>query len=137
MGLSVSPDDGAYGTPAVPQGKACSGGAFAIGVEEDGSTLRLRLSGEFEWTCIGRVEAALERISQARTKRVILDLRTLEFLDAAGLKTILRVNDRARAELFDLVVVRPRGLANRVFTLTRAGRQLKLVDRVATRDEGS
>ena len=137
MGLSVSPDGGAYGRPAVPQGKSWSGGAFAIGVEEDGSTLRLRLSGEFGWTCIGRVEAAFERISQARTKRVILDLRKLEFLDAAGLKTILRVNDRARTELFDLVVVRPRGLANRVFTLTRAGRQLTLVDRVSTRDEGS
>jgi anti-anti-sigma factor len=60
--------------------------------------------------------------------QVVFDLRELTFLDAAGLHTILRANERARDTGFEVIVVRPRGLANRVFTLTRAGQELKLVD---------
>ena len=44
------------------------------------------------------------------------------------LTSILRADERARAAALDLVVVRPRGTANRVFTLTRAGQMLKMVD---------
>src|SRR5215212_8266496 len=78
---------------------------------------------------VGRVENALDRIFQAPTTRqVIFDLRRLTFLDAAGLGTILKADQRARARSFDLVVVRPRGHANRIFTLTRAGKELSMVD---------
>ena len=51
----------------------------------------------------------------------MFDLRDLEFLDIAGLRTILRADARGRSESYEVVVVRPRGMANRVFTLTRAG----------------
>ncbi len=136
MGLSVSPGgdpDRARPRRAV----GVDGNAFRIGVEQTGTTLSLRLSGEFDWACIGSVEAALERVGEARIKRVVFDLRKLEFMDSAGLRTILRANDRARAESFEVVVVRPLGLANRVFTLTRASRQLRLVDQLSPTGEGS
>jgi anti-anti-sigma factor len=104
-------------------------GYFHLTVVDSGATSYLRLTGEFDLSGVGRVESALERIFQApMMKRVVVDLRRLIFLDAAGLRTILRANDRARAEAFDLVVVRPRGSANRVFTLTRAGLELSMVD---------
>ena len=61
-------------------------------------------------------------------KRVVFDLRAVCFLDLAGLRTILRADARGRAEAFEVVVVRPRGTANRVFTLTRAGEQLNIVN---------
>ena len=128
MGLSVSPGGEPDRMPPPPREDSRPDDVFGIRVEEKGSTLIMHLSGEFDWACIGRVEAALERASDARFKEVVLDLRKLEFLDSAGLRTILRANDRARVERFDLVVVRPRGLANRVFTLTRASKQLMLVD---------
>ena len=105
--------------------------AFGLVVEELGSTLQLRLAGEFGLAAVGRVEAALERVSEEHTSEVVFDLRELSFLDCAGLHTILRANERARRAAFEVVVVRPRGLANRVFTLTRAGEQLKLVDQVS------
>lgn len=128
MGLSVSPGGEPSRRLPHPREEAHHDDVFGIRVEERGSTLLLHLSGEFDWACIGRVEAALEQVSEARIKEVVLDLRELEFLDSAGLRTILRANDRARVERFELVVVRPRGLANRVFTLTRASKQLTLVD---------
>ena len=89
----------------------------------------LRLMGEFDLAAVGRVENALDRVFQApTTSRIVFDLRRLIFMDAAGLRTILRANERARAGAFELVVVRPRGTANRVFTLTRAGLELSMVD---------
>lgn len=137
MGLNVSPDGEPPRQTATWRGRSRHDGAFAIGIEEEGSTLRLRLIGELDWACIGDVEAALAGIPAGRIKRVIFDLQKLDFMDSAGLRTILRANDRARAEPFDMVVVPPHGLAKRVFTLTRAGEQLTLVDPVPAANEGS
>jgi anti-anti-sigma factor len=104
-------------------------GHFQLTVEESGATSHLRLMGEFDRAAVGRVENALDRVFQApTTRRVVFDLRRLRFLDAAGLRTILRANERARVGAFELVVARPRGMANRIFTLTRAGRELSMVD---------
>ena len=127
MGPSVSLQGEASRQSPPPRFQEVGAHAFCLAVEELGSTLQLRLTGEFDLACIGRVEEALERVSD-ETREVVLDLSQLSFLDSAGLHTILRANERARAAAFDLVVVRPRGLANRVFTLTRAGEELKLVD---------
>ncbi len=74
-----------------------------------------------------RVETALERAA-ALTRRVVFDLRGLSFLDLGALKTIFRANERSHFQPFDVVVVRPQGLANRIFTLTRAGERLTLVN---------
>ena len=102
--------------------------AFDLAVTEQGDTLYLRLTGDCSRACVGRVEAALKRVSAALTKRVVFDLRGLTFLDARGLKAILRTHERARSGLLEVVVVRPRGLASRVFTLTRVGERLTMVD---------
>jgi anti-anti-sigma factor len=98
-------------------------------VEESDSTLRLRLTGDFDLPGGGAVEHALDRLCQAPApRRVVFDVRGLAFLDLAGLRTILRADARGRAEAFEVVVVRPRGTANRVFTLTRTGERLSIVD---------
>ncbi len=60
---------------------------------------------------------------------MVFDLRELGFLDLAGLQTILRADARGRAGGCEVVVVRPHGTANRVFTLTRAGETLNMADR--------
>jgi anti-anti-sigma factor len=104
-------------------------GALTMTVEESDATLRLRLAGDFDLAGVGTVENALDRLSLAPVpRRVVFDLRGLAFLDLAGLRTILRTDARGRAEAFEVVVVRPRGTASRVFTLTRAGEQLSMVN---------
>jgi len=88
------------------------------------------LVGEFDLAAVGRVEKALDRVFRApATRRIVVDLRQLSFLDASGLGTILRADQRARAGAFELLVVRPPGTANRIFTLTRAGKELSMVDK--------
>lgn len=101
---------------------------FSVAAGRDGETLCLTLAGELDWAVITRVEEALAEAWSAAVDRVVIDLSGLTFLDLAGLKTILRVHARAQAERFDLTVVRPRGLANRIFTLTRAGETLPMAD---------
>lgn len=104
--------------------------ALILAVEESDSTLRLRLTGDFDGAGVGSVEHALDRLSEARApRRVVFDLRGLVFLGLAGLRTILEADARGRAEeAFEVVVVRPRGIANRIFTLTPAGKRLSIVD---------
>ena len=104
-------------------------GHFHLVVEELGPTVHVRPMGEFDLAAVGRVEDALNRALRGRaTRRVVFDLRRLTFLDRAALGTILRADQKARAGAFELVVVRPRGTANRIFTLTRAGEELPVVD---------
>ena len=89
----------------------------------------LRPLGDFDLAAVARVENALGRVFEgSATSRVVFDLRRLTFLDLSGLRTILRANERARAGALELVVVRPRGTAGRVFTLTRVGEELRMVD---------
>jgi anti-sigma B factor antagonist len=102
---------------------------FKLAAERDGTTLCLTLTGDFDRAGIGQVERALEEARALPLDHVILDLSGLTFLDLAGLRTILSVDRRAQAEAFGVTVVRPRGLANRVFTLTRAGETLSMTDR--------
>jgi anti-anti-sigma factor len=104
-------------------------GHFQLSLEESGERSHLRLVGEFDRAAVGRVERALDHVFRAPpSEQVVIDLRLLTFLDTAGLFTLLRTHDRARACAFELVVARPRGIANRVFTLTRAGEVLRMVD---------
>jgi len=103
---------------------------LTLSVTETDGTVMLRLDGEFDLAGVGPAENALDRALQNPTPaRLVFDLRDLEFLDLSGLLTILRASERGRAAGCDVVVVRPRGTANRVFTLTSAGERLNMADR--------
>jgi anti-anti-sigma factor len=100
-----------------------------LAVEQTDGISRLRLTGDFDVDGVGAVENALRRVFQAPPpRRVVFDLRGLAFLDMAGLLTILRADARGQAEAIEVLVVRPRGTVNRVFTLTHAGEHLSIID---------
>jgi anti-anti-sigma factor len=100
-----------------------------VAVEESDATLHVRLAGDFDLAAVPLVEKALGRLSRAPVlKRVVFDLRAVSFLDLAGLRTVLRADARGRAEAFEVLVVRPHGTANRIFTLTPVGEQLNVVN---------
>lgn len=103
---------------------------FSLEATRDGTTLCLKLAGDFDWAVAGRVEGALEKARDLPLQHVIFDLSALTFIDLPGLKVILEADEQAQAGGFDVKVVRPRGLANRIFTLTRAGESLGMADRL-------
>jgi anti-sigma B factor antagonist len=100
---------------------------FSLEVQRDGTTVSLRLAGEFDWAVTGHVEGALDRALETATEQIVFDLSALEFLDAAGLTTILKADERARRERANLTVVRPRGRANAIFSLTGVEDSLAMV----------
>lgn len=103
--------------------------SLVVAVEESDATLRVCLEGELDLAAVPLVERVFNRVSRVpRPRRVVLDLRGVSFLDLAGLRAILRADARGRAEKFEVLVVRPRGTVSRIFTLTRAGEQLKIVN---------
>jgi anti-anti-sigma factor len=101
-------------------------------VEDSASTLVLRMAGDLDLAGIGQVMAALDRLDVAHTTELVFDLRELAFLDLAGLKTILRANDFCKNHHIPVTVIKPRGLAHRVFILTRVHLELDLVESLAT-----
>ncbi len=103
---------------------------FSLATRKAGATLFLSLAGEFDWAATVGVEGALADAADLPLDQVVFDLSDLTFIDITALKVILKTQERAAASGFQMTVVRPRGLANRIFTLTRAAETLEMVDHI-------
>ena len=101
---------------------------LTLSVEEPTSTLLVRIGGELDLATIGQVLAALDRLDAGRADLLVFDLQELDFLDVAGLRTLLRTNEICKDLGVQVVVIKPRGFASRVFTMTRVNRDLDLVE---------
>jgi anti-anti-sigma factor len=97
-------------------------------VENSSQTVVLRMAGDLDLGGVGKVMRAVDAVDLERTSELVLDLENVTFLDISALKTILRANDYCKDNGIHTTVVTPRGLASRVFTLTRAHRDLNLVE---------
>jgi anti-anti-sigma factor len=106
---------------------------LALTVEVDGHTCCLRLEGDFDLSSVQRVERVLEDIDD-RVECLVIDLELVHFLDLGALRTILRAHETGRKKGFDVKVIKPRGPAGRLFTLTPMGRELMLIDAVPPRE---
>lgn len=102
------------------------GSQLALTATREGTTLRLSLAGDFDRGGTHRLEQTFEKALEAPTERVVLDLSAVTFLDLGAIRTLLKVHARARSYGVDVSVVRPRGTARRIFTLTRVGDALPL-----------
>lgn len=90
-------------------------------------------SGELDLATAPVLEWRLrEALFHARI--VVLDLRHLSFIDAAGLHVICDASDRANAQGRRLMVMRGPAQVDRVFTLTGVSEKLVIFD-VAEGDE--
>jgi anti-anti-sigma factor len=103
---------------------------LALTVERQGSTICLRLAGEFDLAGVPRVDQVLDDLDDD-IDSLVFDLEQVGFLDLAGLRTIIHANERGRAHGFHVTVVKPHGTASRIFTLTRIGRELDFVEAAA------
>jgi anti-sigma B factor antagonist len=101
---------------------------FRLRTEAQGDSLLLQLEGEFDLAVLGQVEAALPDGDGEGRRLVVIDLRDVTFMDSSGLLAVLQANERSKADGFELAVVRPEGNARRVFTITRVGSLLSMVD---------
>jgi anti-anti-sigma factor len=105
---------------------------LTLTVEDSESILVIRMAGDFDLAGVGQVMVALDRLDARNTTHLIFDLQELDYLDIAGLRIILRANDYCKKNLIPVTVIKPRGFAGRVFTMTRVHLELHLVDSLAS-----
>jgi len=78
----------------------------------------LRVSGELDLSSTGKLGAAIRAVESSQPAAIVLDLQNVTFLDSTGLNLLLAEQANARTNGCRLLLVRPRGPADRIFRLT-------------------
>jgi anti-anti-sigma factor len=79
---------------------------------------RLSLVGELDLVSAPILQAAFDRLESAPVALIVVDLRRLSFMDAAGLRVLAEAHKRARRGRWRLVVVRGPRPVQRLLELT-------------------
>jgi anti-sigma B factor antagonist len=93
----------------------------------DGARL-VRLTGEFDLAGVEGFERKLAGEPGARGDTLVLDLSGLTFIDSSGLRAVVMVDHRVRAEGKRCLIVRGPERVERVLDLTGVSERLDLVD---------
>lgn len=106
--------------------------SFGCTVERGTCTAWVQLTGELDLLTAPVVQRHL-REALAHARLVVLDLRQLSFIDAAGLRVICDASEDAEAADRRLMLLRGPAQIDRLFTLTGLNEKLYIVD-VVERD---
>jgi len=93
----------------------------------DHDTVHVTIHGALDLLRAYDFDDAMRRIERSAPGRLLLDLRSLEFMDTTGLSRIMAVRRRCRRNGRRLVVVRGRQAVHRIFTMSSADEQFELV----------
>lgn len=99
---------------------------------EEGTRLRLALSGELDLYTAPQFDDALVEAEGESWPLLVLDLSELEFMDSSGLRLVVRSHARAEQSGRRVVVVNGSGTVARVFAATDLDTRLHLVDDLAS-----
>lgn len=101
---------------------------FACTVHQPGpGAAWLRVTGELDLAACPHLERCL-RAGLARARTLVLDLRRVAFMDAAGLRVILAASRSARRNGRHLMIVPGPALVDRLFALTATSGEVQFVD---------
>jgi anti-anti-sigma factor len=91
-----------------------------------GDERRLALAGELDLASAPKLARAVASAIAAGARRVILDLRQLDFIDASGLHVLMQARERSREAGCEFAVVPGPRQVQRVFELTGVLTDLEL-----------
>jgi anti-anti-sigma factor len=94
---------------------------------EQGATV-VGLSGELDLASYPQLEHEIDRLLESAPEFVVLDLAELEFMDVAGMRSILRLDERLRAEGKRLAVAATPPPTRRLLALTGQEQALRLFE---------
>lgn len=89
---------------------------------------QILIRGELDLGGCPDLELAIEDAERTEARRIILDLEQLTFIDACGLRTLLKASRRSAANGSRLEITRGRGDVAKLFRLTALDEGLPLVD---------
>jgi anti-sigma B factor antagonist len=99
---------------------------FEVSVDDVGRVTVVRVQGEVDAATAPRVGETVNRLL-ARRKRVVLDLRHVDFMDLHGLGVMMRATRRARADGGSFAVARPSRSVRRLVELVHAENELRIL----------
>ena len=92
-------------------------------------SVRVALSGELDLSSALVFEEQLRRVEEeCQPKLLVLDLRSLKFMDSTGLRLILSAHARALKEDRKLAIVEGGEAVRRIFRLTGVLERLNVMD---------
>jgi anti-sigma B factor antagonist len=97
--------------------------------ERHGDTIVVAAFGEIDLTSADRLEAQLLAVLSSH-RRLVLDLRELDFIDSSGLHCILDVDSASRAAGVEFELVPGPPHVQRVFRLTRTDETLRFIQQL-------
>jgi anti-sigma B factor antagonist len=103
---------------------------LAVETRANRRTALVALRGELDLLSVSKVAEVLDGLKPQAggVRHVVLDLRGLTFMDLAGLRELIRLNEFARSNRHNLAVVRGTDAIQRVLKLTGVEELLVLVD---------
>ena len=102
--------------------------AFTTTLTSAGDAL-IALTGELDLSVTPSLEEEIDRLAaEDGVRRVVLDLRELEFMDSTGLRMVALAERKLSAADRKLALVRGRDAVQRVFAITRMDEHLCFVD---------
>jgi anti-sigma B factor antagonist len=110
-----------------------SGSIIRVEEERLDSTLILALDGEFDAASVGEVAVKLRRLVENQTKKLVVDLGNVTYLDSAGINLVFAVGGELSARQQQLhLVVAPGSPIERTLKIVGVDRAFPVH---ATRDE--
>ena len=88
----------------------------------------IALSGELDLASSPALEDALERVFGSDAKLVVLDLRTLDFMDSTGLSIIVKAHQTADDHQLQLYLVNGPAQVQRLLSLTGVAERVSLIE---------
>lgn len=71
--------------------------SFAFRTESTDSVERIRVTGEIDLSVVGQLDGEMRRAEATKARTIELDLDQLDFLDAFGVRLLLDLDRRSRA----------------------------------------
>jgi anti-sigma B factor antagonist len=101
---------------------------FRVEVRNADATTVISVSGELDLASSPALEEELERVARSDAQLVVVDLRSLEFMDSTGLSVLVRAHQRAEENGRRLGLVNGSQQVQRLLTLTGVADRLTLTD---------
>ncbi len=94
----------------------------------------LALQGDLDMASAGQLVQAAADITPG--SQLIIDLRKLEFMDSSGLRTLMNLDLRARAEGWSVALAGPQPAVMRLLTLTGFQDRVTILDDASLPEPG-
>ncbi len=102
--------------------------AFEIKTQERSDGPHISLAGELDIVNAPSLDQELAGVQADPAKTVVVDLRSVTFIDSTGLRALIAADERAREGGGRLLIIRGGAAVDRAFEVTQLDRRLELVD---------